>query len=129
MATVYRRRNQWRLKTLANSEANLSAINALQLSYDGKRINEINRYVLLCQFLGSDSSKCEEGLGVKSFCEKSVTAEVICKAIGDETWTSYLGKNYSVMANTPSLNSGEISGINKRRLTISSKLLGEIFTD
>ena len=32
------------------------------------------------------------------------------------------------MAKTASLNSGEISGINNRRLTISSKLLDEIFT-
>ena len=111
-ATVYRRRNQCRLKALANSEANLKAANALQLSYDGKRINEIDRYVFWGQFLRSDGNKCEV-LGVKSFCEKSVTAEVICKAIVDETCTSYLGKIYSVMADTTSLNSGEISGINK----------------
>ena len=56
-ATVYRRRNQCRLKALANSEANVRAANALQLSYDEKRINETDRYVFLGQFLGSDGNK------------------------------------------------------------------------
>ena len=123
-ATVYRRRNQCRLKALANSEANLRAANALQLSYDGKRINEIDRYVFLGQFLGSDGNECEEVLGVKSFCEKLVTAEVICKAKVDETCTSYLIKIYSVMADATSLNSGEISGINKRLADYFKQVVG-----
>ena len=75
-ATVYRRRNQCRIKALASSEANLWAANALELSYDGKRINEIDWYVFFGQFLGSGGNKCEEVLGLKSFCEKSVPADI-----------------------------------------------------
>ena len=78
-ATVYRRRNQCRLKALANSEANLRAANALQLSYDGKRINEIDRYVFLGQFLGSDGNKCEEVLGVKSFVKNRSLLKLFVK--------------------------------------------------
>ena len=96
----------------------------MQLSYDGKRINEIDRYVFWGQFLGSDGNKCEEVLGVKSFCEKSVLAEVICKAIVDETCTSYLGKIYSVMADTTSLSLGKISGINKRLADYFRQVVG-----
>ena len=113
-ATVFRRREKCGMKALENCEADLSAATALQLSYDGKRINGLDRYVFLGQFLGADGKKCERVLAVKSFCDASVTSEVIFKAIVDETCTSHLNKVYSVMADTTSLNSGEKSGINKR---------------
>ena len=85
-----------------------------QLSYDGKRIDGLDRYVFLGQFLGADGKKCWRVLAVKSFCDASVTCEVIFEAIVDETCTSHLNKVYSVMADSTSLNSGEKSGINKR---------------
>ena len=57
----------------------------IQLCYDGKWINDIDRYVFLSQFLQEDRQKCEKVLGVKSFCEKSVSADVIFKTIVNET--------------------------------------------
>ena len=50
-ATVYRRKNDCRMKALESCEANLDATNAMQLCYDGKWINDIDRYVFLSQIL------------------------------------------------------------------------------
>ena len=113
-ATVYRKRNRCRVKALENSEAILTATNALQLSYDAKRIDGIDRYVFLGQFLDVNGDRCEKVLGVKSFYEKSVTTKVVFEAIVDEACISYLSKVYSVISDTTSLNSGEKNGVNRR---------------
>ena len=103
---MYRKKNRCsRVTALANCEAILRETNALQFSYDEKRIGSIDRYIFSGQFLDADGHKCEEVLGVKSYFKKSVTASVVFKAIVGEACTSYLSKVYCVMADTTSLNS------------------------
>ena len=46
-STIFRKREQCRLKALQRCKADLNKADALQLCYDGKIINKIDRYVFL----------------------------------------------------------------------------------
>ena len=76
-ATIHRRRETLRMKSMTLSEAKLDAASALQLCYDGRIVNKIDRYV----FLGH----------VKSFPkDMTVTAEVVICTIKEEINKSIL---------------------------------------
>ena len=113
-STVYRHREKARMKALQQCESVLSASNSLQLCYDGKIIDKIDRYVFVGQFVDFNNAKMDEVMGVKSFSkDASVTGESLFKAIS-EVCAGYLHNIYSVMADTTALNTGKTSGVNKR---------------
>ena len=49
-STIFCKREQCRLKALRRCEADLNKADALQLCYDSKIINKINRYVFIGQY-------------------------------------------------------------------------------
>ena len=59
-STIFRKREQCRLKALRRCEADLNQADALQLYYDGKIINKIDRYVFIGQYYDPiNTSPCE----------------------------------------------------------------------
>ena len=113
-STVYRHREKARMKALQQCESVLSSSNSIQLCYDGKIIDKIDRYVFVGQFIDSCNTKVDEVMGVKSFCKNaSVTGECLFNAIS-EVCAGCLHNVYSVMADTTALNTGKTSGVNKR---------------
>ena len=113
-STVYRHREKMRMKALQRSETLAASSNAIQLCYDGKIIDKINRYVFVAQFVNVGDAKTEQVVGVKSFGnDQSVTAEALFNAISD-VCSGILQNAHSVMAGTTALNTGKISGVNKR---------------
>ena len=112
-ATVFRKREQFRLEALKKCEKELGRAAAIQLCYDGKIINKMNRYILLGQYVDKEK-KCDKVIAVKTF-EKGrlVTAESIFTAITEHVNQSILDKIYSVMSDTTALNTGKMSGANK----------------
>ena len=66
-STVHSHREKGRMKALQQCESVLSASNSLQLCYDGKIIDKIDRYVFVGQFVDFNSTKMDEVKGVKSF--------------------------------------------------------------
>ena len=75
--TIYRR-IKVRMKALALNVDKLSAASALQLCYDGRVVNRIDRYVFLDQFIDDKLKRSDSVMHVKSFPkDKSVTAEAV----------------------------------------------------
>ena len=111
---MYRKRKQCRLEALEKCQEELEQAKAIQLSYDGKIINKMDRYVLLGQYV-AEKQKYEKDVAVKTF-EKgmSVNAESVYDAISGNMSGNVLKKVYSVMSDTTALNTGKISGVNKR---------------
>ena len=114
-ATIHRRREAVRMKSMTLSEAKLDAAPALQLCYDGRIVNKIDRYVVLGQFIDDTQSGCESVMHVKSFPkDMAVTAEAVFCTIKEEINIKYLKKVHSIMADTTALNTGKFSGVNQR---------------
>ena len=65
-ATVFRKPGQFRLEALKKCEKELGRAAAIQLCYDGKIINKMDRYILLGQYIGKEK-KCEKVIAVKAF--------------------------------------------------------------
>ena len=83
-STVHRHREKMRMKALQRSETLVASSNAIQLCYDGKIIDKIDRYVFVAQFVNVSDAKTEQVVGVKSFGkDQSVTAEALFNAISD----------------------------------------------
>ena len=113
-STVYRHREKMRMKALQRSETLEASSTAIQLCYDGKIIDKIDRYVFVAQFVNVNDAKTEQVVGVKSFGkDQSVTAEALFNAISD-VCSGILHNTYSVMADATALNTGKISGVSKR---------------
>ena len=107
-STVYRHREKMRMKALQRSETLVASSNAIQLWYDGKIIDKIDRYVFVAQFVNVSDAKTEQVVGAKSFGkDQSVTAEALFNAISD-VCSGILHNTYSVMADTTALNTGKI---------------------
>ena len=72
---------------------------ALQLCYDGRVVNKVDRYVFLGQGVGSNQTiKSEHVMGVKSFTKtSSVTGEAIFATIVDQICGGYINKIVSVI--------------------------------
>ena len=114
-SSVYRRREEVRMKALILSDTALATTSALQLCYDGRVIDKIDRYVFLGQFVSDKLERCESVMLVKSFPKPiSVTAEVIFDTITEEISSKCLQNVYSIMADTTALNTGKKSGVNTR---------------
>ena len=113
-ATVYRKREQCRLEALKKCEEELRLAKAVQLCYDGKIINKMDRYVLLGQYT-IEQNKCEKVVAVKTFNKGlSVTAETVFTAIMEHVDVNILNKVSSVLSDTTALNTGKLSRVNKR---------------
>ena len=114
-STIFREQEQCRLKALRRCEANLNKADALQLCYDGKIIDKIDRYVFIGQCYDPDQHFSERIMAVKSFpAGVSVTAQTVFNAIVNEVCGSCINNVFSIMADTTSLNSGKKPGVNKR---------------
>ena len=71
----------------------------------------MDRYILLGQYV----KKKVRVIAVKTFGKgRSATAESVFTAITEHVDQSILDKVYSVMSNTTALNTGKMSGVNKR---------------
>ena len=63
------------MEALKKCEKELGRVAAIQLCYDGKFINKMDRYILLGQYVDK-RKKCEKVIAVKTFEKgRSVTAE------------------------------------------------------
>ena len=75
-STTCRRREDVRIKALNKSEESLAAASALQLCYDGRIIEKIDRYVFVGQFVSAQLDPCDTVLLVRSTPKTvSVTAK------------------------------------------------------
>ena len=84
------------MKALESCDGNLKKANAMQLCYDGKIIDEMDRYVFLAQMIADDTSTGERVVAVKSYSEcKSVPSEVVFST-KVEVCRPYLNSNYSL---------------------------------
>ena len=111
--TIFCKREQCRLKALWRCKADLNKADALQLLYDGKTINKIDRYVFSGQYYDPDQHFSERIMAVKSFpAGVSVTAQTVLNAIVNEVCGPCINNVFSTMANTTSLNSDKKSGVN-----------------
>ena len=74
----------------------------------------MDRYVLFGQYT-IEQNKCEKVVAVKTFNKGlSVTAETVFTAIMEHVDVNILNKVYSVLSDTTALNTGKLSGVNKR---------------
>ena len=70
--TVYRRREEARLLSLKECESTINESEFLQLHYDGRKINGMDRYVFVVQLYCKDSNKkVDKVVGVKSYLPKT----------------------------------------------------------
>ena len=124
-ATVYRKREQCRIEALSKCVEELRNTKAIQLCYDGKIINKLDRYVMLAQYMDEAKSKGAAVIAVKTFAKNvSVTAEVVFSAIKGNVNGTVLNKVFSIMSDTTSLNTGKVSGVNKRLTDFYKKYHG-----
>ena len=113
------------MKALTSSNAVLSTASALQLCYDGRVIDKIDRYVFLGQFVDDKLEPCESVMHVKSIPKTiSVTAGVIFNTITEEISNQCLQNVYSVVADTAALNTGKKFGVNTRLAEYFNNTIG-----
>ena len=125
VSTVYRRREKVRMKALTSSNIALNVASAVQLCYDGRVVDKIDRYVFLGQFVGEKLERCESIMFVKSFPNSiSVTAKVIFDTITEEISIQCLQNVYSIMADTTAVNTGKKSGVNTRLVQYFKETIG-----
>ena len=125
VSTVYRRRETVRMKALTSSNIAINAASAVQLCYDGRVVDKIDRYVFLGQFVGDKLERCESIMLVKSFPNSiSVTAKVIFDTITEEISIQCLQNVYSIMADTTAANTGKKSGVNTRLVQYFKETIG-----
>ena len=114
-STIFSKREQCRLKALRRCEADLNKADALQLCYDGKIINKIDRYVFIGQYYDPDQHFSERIMAMKLFpVGVSVTAPTVFNAIVNEVCGPCINNVFSIMVDSTSLNRGKKSGVNKR---------------
>ena len=103
-STVYRRREDVRMRALKKSEESLAAASPLQLCYDGRIIENINRYVFVGQFVNAQLDPCDTVMLVGSIPKTVfVTANASFNTITEQISNGTLQKIYSVMADTIAL--------------------------
>ena len=113
------------MKALRRCKADLNKANALQLCYDGKIINKIDRYVFIGQYYDPHQHCSERIMAVKSFpAGVSVTAQTVFNAIVNEVCGPCINNAFSIMVDTTSLNSGKKSGVNKRIVDLFNENVG-----
>ena len=61
-ATVFLKRDQFRLEGMKKCEKELGRAAAIQLCYDGKIINKMDRYLLFGQYADKEKSHCSENV-------------------------------------------------------------------
>ena len=88
----------------------------IQLMFDGKRINNRERMVVVAQFLDSEGRPCEKFVALKSFSDDdSITGQHLFDAMVDELFDrDFLLKVHSSMSDTTAVNTGCRKGINTR---------------
>ena len=88
----------------------------MQLMYDGKRIFNRERMVVVIQFTDEDGKKQERFAQLRSFSEdESITGERLFDVIVGEIFDDELLNNvYSVLSDTTAVNTGSVRGINTR---------------
>ena len=124
-STIFCKREQCRLKALRRCKADLNKADALQLCYDGKIINKIDRYIFIGQYYDPDQHFSERIMAMKSFpAGVSVIAQTVFNAIVNEVCGPYINNVFSIMADTTSLNCGKKSGVNKRLVDLFNKNVG-----
>ena len=124
-SAIFHEREQCRLKALRRCEADLNKADALQLCYDGKIINKIDKYVFIGQYYDLDQHFPERIMAVKTFpVGVSVTAQTVFNAIVNEVCGPCINNVFSIMADTTSFNSGKKSGVNKRLLDFYNENVG-----
>ena len=124
-STIFCKREQCRLKALRRCKPDLYKADALQLCYDGKIINKIDRYVFIGQYYDPDQHFSERIMAVKSFpASVSVTAQTVFNAIVNEVCGPCINNVFSIMADKTSLNSGKKSGVNKRLVDLFNENVG-----
>ena len=102
------------MEALKKCEKELGRAAAIQLCYNGKIINKMDRYKLLEPYVDKEK-KCEKVIAVKTFEKRrSVTAKSVFTAITERVDQSILVEVYSVLSDTTALNTGKMSGVNKR---------------
>ena len=86
----------------------------VMLEFEGKKIFNIERLVVVAQFIDEEVNKCEEFVGLRSFLEdNSITSERVFDVLVDEMFSEdMLKKVEAMMSNTTSLNTGCRKGIN-----------------
>ena len=84
--------------------------------FDGKRINNRERMVVVAQFLDSEGRPCEKFVALKSFSDDdSITGQRLFDAMVDELFDrDFLFKVHSSMSDTTAVNTGCRKGINTR---------------
>ena len=104
-ATVYRRREQCRKNALQRCDNDLKEAAAMQLCYDGKILNQMDRCVFAGQIV--NQQKQDKLIAIKTFPEEtSVTSEKVFSSI-TEICGPLLNKTHSVMSDTTALNTGK----------------------
>ena len=99
------------MEALKKCEKELGRAAAIQLCYEGKIINKMDRYILLGQYV----DQCEKVIAVKAFEKgRPVTDEFVFTAITEHVDQNIIDKVYSVVSDTTALYSGKMSGVNKR---------------
>ena len=112
-------------EALNKCEEELRNAKAIQLCCDSKIINKLDRYVMLAQYENDAKCKGVAVAAVKTFCQEQVmTAEVVFSAIKENVNKTVLNKFFSVMSDTTSLNTGKVSGVNKRLTDFYKKYHG-----
>ena len=124
-STIFCKREQCRLKALRRCEADLNKADALQLCYDSKIINKINRYVFIGQYYDPDQHSLSELWQWNRFLQvyQSLPKQFL-NAIVNEVCGPCINNVFSMMADTTSLNSGENSGVNKRLVDLLNENVG-----
>ena len=80
---------------------------------------------MLAQYVDEAKSKGAAFIAVKTFAKNvSVTAEVVFSAIKGNVNGTVLNKVFSIMSDTTSLNTGKVSGVNKRLTDFHKKYHG-----
>ena len=124
-STTFRKREQCCLKALRRCEADLNKADALQLCYDGKTINKIDRYVFIGQYYDPDQHFSERIIAVKSFpAGVSVTTQTVFNVSVNEVCGPCINNVFSIMADTTSLDSGKKFGVNKRLVDFFNENVG-----
>ena len=87
----------------------LAAAFPLQLFYDGRIIEKIDRYVFVGQFVNAQLDPCDTVMLVRSIPKTvSVTSNVIFNAIGEQISSKTFQNIHAVTADTTALNIGKI---------------------
>ena len=97
-----------RMKALKKSEESLVAASTLQLCYDGKIIEKIDRCLFARKFVNAQLDPCDTVMLMGSIPKTiSVTANVSFNTITEQISNETLQNIHAVMADTTALNTGK----------------------